>query len=357
MTRKTFVQLCASILLAGALAFTVAQAQNSTAASGARVTADKTLIPAAAWDCGMPGGIPKPESGTLVLEAEVKLEAIYDVGQTPFGKRQAAVTQIGTMSGPKIEGSILPGGLDYQLILANGVVEVEQILVLRLSNNQHVIMRNAGTGPDAGDLRVVYDFEAPTTGDFAWLNTGKFAGRRTIDAATKTMRLSIYDVSAVTVATAAAQVVTITKPTGVPPQPWDFRHADASEKKGEMILTEIVTLGGSQQVRGGKRGNRNVLPITGGTLSGMITGRILFGGADYQTSGFDGPPIDARYLWQTTEGDVILVRNTTNKGIGLVPTFETRVDGKHSWLNSGKYLSSPPGMGPGGLTISMYKSL
>jgi hypothetical protein len=340
-------------------------------------TAGKTIVPASTWDCGMPVGIPAPEQGTLVLEAEVKLDAIYDVGQTPFGKRQAVVTQAGTFKGQKIEGTVLTGGLDYQLTLANGVVEVEQILVLRLRDNQHVIMRNAGVGASAGDVRVVYDFEASTTGAFAWLNTGKFVGRRTIDAATKTMRFSIYDVSApLTIAQkigdpdspafgspeflakSAAATARITKPTGVPPQPWDYRHADPSEQKGETILTESVGLEfNGPKVQNGKRGNRNVIPITGGTVTGLVAGKVLFGGADYQNVTKDaGPPIDARYLWQTTEGDIIIVRNTTNPVVGLVPTFETRVDGKYAWLNSGKYLSSPPGMGAGGLlSISMYK--
>jgi hypothetical protein len=341
--------------------------------AGGASTAAKTLVPAPGWDCGMPAGIPVPEAGTLVLEAEVKLDAIYDVGQTPYGKRQAVVTQAGKMTGPKIQADVLAGGLDYQLILANGVVELEQILVLRLSDGSHAIMRNAGVGANAADLRVVYDFEASTTGAFAWLNTGKFVGRRTIDAATKTMRFSIYDVSAVPImpaftvptigvpgglAAAAVARAHITKPAGVPPQPWDYRHADRTEQKGEAIVTEIVGVNfNGQRVQGGKRGNRNVIPITGGTLSGMITGKVLFGGADYQTlGGGGGPPIDARYLWQTTEGDIIVVRNTTNPGIGLVPTFETRVDGKFAWLNSGKYLSSDPGGGPGGLSISMFRS-
>jgi hypothetical protein len=326
---------------------------------GDRNTAEKTLIPTAAWDCGLPAGIPKPELGTLVLEAEVKLDAIYDVGQTPFGKRQAAVTQEGKFTGPKIEGTVLPGGLDYQLVLANGVVEVEQILVIRTSDNRYAILRNAGVGPNANDLRVVYDFEASTQGDFAWLNTGKFVGRRTIDAAAKTMKLSIYEVSGVAAPASPAQTFAIVKPAGVPPQPWDYRHAEKTEQKGDTIATEMVGLGPSQQVRAGKRGNRNVIPITGGTLSGEITGKVVFGGADYQTTGGGangGPPIDARYLWQTTEGEIIIVRNTTNPGIGLVPAFETSVTGKYAWLNSGKYLSSPPGMGQGGVTISIYKS-
>jgi hypothetical protein len=340
------------LLLGAGLLGACANMASSTRTASA---ASKTLLPAASWDCGLPGGIPVPESGVLVLEAQVQLDAVYDVGRTPYGRRQATVTQTGTMKGPKIQAEVLAGGLDFQLTLSNGVVEVEQILVLRTSDGRHVLMRNAGTGRDAGDLRVVYDFEASTTGEYAWLNTGTYVGRRVIDPGARTLRLSIYDVSAVT--GADARTVRIEKPAGVPPQPWDYRRADSAEQKGEEILTEIVTLGRGQSVPAGKRGNRNVLPITGGTLTGLVSGKVLFGGADYQSLGGGGaPPIDARYLWQTPEGDVIIVRNTTNPGIGLVPTFETRVDGKYAWLNSGKYLSSNPGMGAGGLSISMYRS-
>ncbi|MCC6202282.1 MAG: DUF3237 domain-containing protein [Gammaproteobacteria bacterium] len=312
------------------------------------------LLPSPAWDVGMPDGIPAPERGVLVLEAEVRLDAVYDVGRTPYGLRQATVTQEGTLTGPKIQAELLPGGLDFQLVLVNGVVEVEQIFVLRTSDQNHVIMRNAGTGPSADDLRIVYDFEAPTAGEFAWLNSGKYVGRRVIDSNARTMRFTIYEVS--DVAAEPAHAIRIEKPTNVPPQPWDYRHADAGEQRGEEILTEIVTLGRSQRLPNGKRGNRNVIPIAGGTVTGLVTGKVLFGGADYQSLGGGAPPIDARYLWQTTEGDVIIVRNTTNPGIGLVPTFETRVDGKYAWLNAGRYLSSNPGMGAGGLSISMFRS-
>lgn len=337
------------------LVFTAGLLAGCATADKTSSTASSTLMPSPLWDCGMPEGIPRPEAGVLVLEAEVALDAIYDVGRTPYGKRHATVTQAGKMTGPKIQAEVLPGGLDFQLTLPNGVVEVEQILVLKTNDDRYVIMRNAGTGIDATDLRVVYDFEASTAGSYGWLNTGKYVGRRVIDAATKTMRFKIYDVSGVASAE-AARTSRIAKPAGLPPQPWDYRHADAAEQRGETILTETVTLGRSQQVQAGKRGNRNVIPITAGTVTGLVSGKVLFGGADYQSLGNNGPPIDARYLWQTPEGEIIIVRNTTNPGIGLVPTFETAIDGKYAWLNSGKYLSSNPGMGAGGLSISMYRS-
>ncbi len=87
---------------------------------------------------------------------------------------------------------------------------------------------------------------------------------------------------------------------------------------------------------------------------GNITGKVLAGGADYQNLS-NPATIDARYLWQTDDGEIIIVRNAGPFG-SLVPTFEAQVHGKYSWLNSGTYLSSNPGMGAGGVSLTMYKS-
>ena len=82
---------------------------------------------------------------------------------------------------------------------------------------------------------------------------------------------------------------------------------------------------------------------------------MLSGGADYQN--LSAPPaIDARYLWQAADGEIMIVRNTTSNVGGLVPTFETRIDGPYAWLNTGLYLSSNPGLANGGVKITMYDS-
>lgn len=101
-------------------------------------------------------------------------------------------------------------------------------------------------------------------------------------------------------------------------------------------------------------GGRNVIPITGGNLSGKITGRILAGGADYQCLA-NPMTFDARYLWQTEDGDVIIVRNA-GPVASLAPIFEVRVDSKHAWLNKGTYLSSSPTVGAGSVRLSFYES-
>ena len=85
----------------------------------------KVLVPHRSWDCGMPEGIPSPESGALIFQAEVKLERIANIGKTPYGDRQVAVVQDGALSGTKVSGSVMPGALDLELKLSNGTIEVE----------------------------------------------------------------------------------------------------------------------------------------------------------------------------------------------------------------------------------------
>ena len=314
----------------------------------------KVMVPHESWNCGMPEGIPAPESGKLIFEADLKLAAVYSLGKTPYGTRQVAVVQEGTFTGAKVSGTVAAGSLDLELTLANGVIEVEQQIVLKASDGKYIYVRAAGTGANAKDVRIVPDFEAPNVSDFAWLNTGRYVARRIVNASGKTMSLRVYDVSGIATSAHASNVIRISKPAGVPAQPWDYRRAAAEEKQGNQLITERVTLSPSQSVGASKHGNRNIIPITGGELTGRLTGKVLFGGADYQNL---SPPatIDARYLWQTNDGDIILVRNGGAFG-SLVPTFEVRTDSSYAWLNTGRFLSSNPGPQAGGVGITMFDS-
>jgi hypothetical protein len=285
-----------------------------------------------------------------MFEAHLRLDRLAAIGRTPFGMRRVAVGLEGTVTGPKLNGTVMGGALEFELTLSNGVIEVEQIFVFRTDDGRYIYSRNAGVGPHAGDIRVVMDFEAPNGSAVEWLNSGKYVARRTLDENARTLSVRVYDVSSVP----PASQIRIAKPAETPPQPWNNRTRGAEEKPGAELIVETVALLPSQRVGPSKRGIRNIIPIRGGELSGRITGKVLPGGADYQN--LSAPPaIDARYLWQAADGEIIIVRNTTSTG-GLVPTFEARVDGPYAYLNTGKYLSSNPGMANGGVKITMYDS-
>ncbi|MFO1477596.1 MAG: DUF3237 family protein [Verrucomicrobiota bacterium] len=315
---------------------------------------DKVLVPSKAWPCGMPEGIPVPECGVPVLEVNLQLGQVYDLGKTPFGHRNVFVVREGTVKGGKIHGSVMPGGLLLELSFSNAAMEVEQVLVIRTLDEKFIYVRSLGTAADPSDVRIVPDFEAPFASDYGWLNTGRYAGRRELDLAGKTMKLTIFDISGSAAASDRTNAVQVLKPAGLKDQPLDGRRPAAGEVRRGELITENVTLGAGQYVGATKNGGRNIIPITGGTLSGKITGKVLAGGADYQKLA-DPMTLDARYLWQTDGGDVVIVRNTGTIN-SLVPRFEVGLDSKYAWLNSGTYLSSSPRIGDGAVTLTFHES-
>jgi len=344
-----------TLVCMGILVFSLSLTLNGTALDVVEYAGDgKILIPNKSWPCGMGNGIPVPEHGVPVFEASLKLDQAYDVGRTQYGQRDVLVIQAGTISGERISGSVMPGGLDFQLSFSNGGMEIEQIFVLRTEDGKYIYMRSPGTAADRSDVRMTPVFEAPNESSYRWLNTGKYAGRRVMNLAAGTMKISVFEISGVAVSPDSSNSVRVTKPADVRDQPWDYRKVSAEEKRGDQLISENVTLGAGQMVGATGKSNRNIIPITGGTLTGRITGKVLAAGADYQNLA-NPATIDARYLWQTDEGEVIIVRNGGSFGM-LAPTFEVRLDSKYLYLNKGLYLSSNPGMGKGGVALTFYES-
>ena len=309
---------------------------------------DATIVPDPSWTCGMPDGIPAPSSGTLAFSVSLTLSATHNVGNTQYGKRRQLDVSGGTITGDKLKGTVLTGGLDYELTLSTGAMELEEVLIYKTSDNASIFVRNCGVAaPGDSVVRIVPDIEAPTAGSYAWLNTTKLVGTRTV--AGDKVTLDIYDVSKAAASTAKVQ---LKDPAGVPNTSWDC--VAGSGTNGDSVFTENVTLGSTFSVSNAKRGSRNIIPITGGTTTGKVAGKILNGGADYQLAGSAGTTLDARYTLAPTDGAFIIVRNC-GPGTGLVPAFEAAVDGPYKFLNDGKFLSSAPGAGAGGVSITFYE--
>lgn len=328
-------------------------ASGGSASGGAPAETDastSTIIPDPSWDCGSPDGIVPPEMGELVFEATLPTDVAIVMGVTPYGNRRVIGLQEGEFSGPEISGQFLTGGIDFELSLTSGSVEVEQVAMLRASDDSLIYLRSCGVAPRGEDaVRFIPDFEIANSSEFSWLNSGEFVATRVFDSLAQEMKIAVYDVSGVTL---PEQEIVLQDPADVPNQPWVC--ATSSGTQGAVVFTEVVTLGGSLSVGESKRGSRNVIPITGGTMTGQFEGIVVPGGADYQLL-TGGATLDARYTLKANDGEHLIVRNC-GPANALVPLFEARVDGIYNFLNEGNYLSSGPGAASGGVSITFYEA-
>lgn len=318
--------------------------------SGGRPALDEaTLIPDPSWTCGRPEGIAAPTRGKLVLTAKLQLGEAHDVGVTQFGHRRVVDVKGGSLTGEDLSGAVLAGGLELELELSNGSTELEQRHVIRSDDGTLLYLRTCGVAPpDESVVRIAAHLEVSRTSPLAKLSDANLIGTRRVDATSGTVELAIYDMDGVK---ADGPQVVVRDPSGEPQQAWDCAVGAGSQ--GPSVFTETVTLGASLAVGQGKSGTRNIIPITGGVVSGRLQGKVLAGGADYQL--IDGSTqLDARYTLSAADGELVVVRNCGTFG-ALIPVFEARAAGPYAFLNTGAFLSSNPGSATGGVSITVYE--
>ena len=80
----------------------------------------------------------------FVCEIKVKVEKPYDIGNTGTGIRKIIPLLGGTFRGPLLQGTILPGGADSQLIKENEVADISARYVLQTDDNALIYLSNTG---------------------------------------------------------------------------------------------------------------------------------------------------------------------------------------------------------------------
>lgn len=312
-----------------------------------------TLLPHKSWACGMPDGIPAPKAGAPAFEVRLQLGEVYKLGRTQFGERVLYEIVGGNVQGQALTATVMDRGLDWELTLPNQALEIEQVAVLRTDDGTNIFMRSCGAAPSAqGEIRMVPDIEAPSTGRYSWLNDTKLVATRTVDVATKTMTLSVYDVESVVMSD--DEIVEIEEPDSLPDQTWECAKA-MGERDGVLYMASVGIDAGSVAVGASKRGTRNIVPITGGMFSGRITGTVLSGGADFQLQVAGELQLDARYTLKTDDGELIVIRNC-GTFTTAVPVYEAREDGAYAFLNASKWLATGTGLGVGVVNMTIYEA-
>lgn len=119
----------------------------------------------------------------FVMQLKVTLGETYTCGDTQHGRRTVIPITGGTFEGPRIKGTILNGGADYQLHnAALNRTELEAIYSLKTDDGVYIHIRNRGiiaNGKDEQGNPTFYfkcapQFEAPSDSRYAWLNNSLF---------------------------------------------------------------------------------------------------------------------------------------------------------------------------------------
>ena len=129
----------------------------------------------------------------FVFEARVSVAAPLVIGPATVGLRRVIPITGGTVSGPRLNGRVVPGGADWQFVRPDGVLALEAKYTLESDDGVLIMVTNRGMrhGPAAviekltrGEtvdsseyyFRTSAEFEAPAESKYAWLNRAIFIG-------------------------------------------------------------------------------------------------------------------------------------------------------------------------------------
>ncbi len=145
----------------------------------------------------------------LLYTSEIEIEAPLQVGHSPYGERRIINITGGNFSGPRLSGRILTGGADWQIILKDGLTQVEARYTLQTDDGALIYVTNWGLrhGPKeviarlgAGEYVDPHEYYFRTqprfeTGDpkYAWINKviAVAAGERLADK----VIITVYEVT------------------------------------------------------------------------------------------------------------------------------------------------------------------
>jgi len=133
-------------------------------------------------------------------ELTVKLDPALVVGETPHGMRRIIPIIGGTVQGPTINGEILKGGADWQIVRKDGVAELEAHYQFKTDDGVIIYIKNIGmrvatpevaariakgekVDPSQYYFRAIPKFEAPA-GKYEKINNAIYVctGERLPDA-------------------------------------------------------------------------------------------------------------------------------------------------------------------------------
>lgn len=120
----------------------------------------------------------------FTCELKVSINQALELGKTPKGERIIIPISGGTFKGPKLQGTVLSGGADYQLLSPDGKrTELNAIYTIQTDDGVLIHVRNEGLFCAHADndippyFMASPRFEAPIDSKYAWMNNAVFIAK------------------------------------------------------------------------------------------------------------------------------------------------------------------------------------
>ncbi|WP_461642188.1 DUF3237 domain-containing protein [Labilibaculum euxinus] len=123
----------------------------------------------------------------FMWDAKVKIGNMVVVGESKRGTRRMIPITGGSFKGPNIQGEVLPGGEDWQLVRPDGDTELNARYLLKTNDGIIIqVINKALMHVPAKDeegsfyIKSIVDLEAPTDSRYDYLNHAIFIGTLTM---------------------------------------------------------------------------------------------------------------------------------------------------------------------------------
>lgn len=135
----------------------------------------------------------------FVYEAIVDIAEVQSLGESPVGGRFIVNILGGEFKGPLLQGKILPGGADRQLLRPDGIKELDALYEMQTDDGVIITVHNQVTidipSPDQRYARSVVKFRAPS-GNYEWLNRRVFVGTlESLKPARMAVKIRVYQLN------------------------------------------------------------------------------------------------------------------------------------------------------------------
>lgn len=153
--------------------------------------------------------LPPPPPLVPMTQVRCEVGELVSLGAAPHGERRYVPLGGGTVAGPELNGTIVEGGVDWQLHRADGVLEIAAHYVVRTGDGALVEVRSEGYrhGPPEVMARLARGEQVPreayffrtvvrfTTGAPAWAHLNKVLALACGEREARLVKLDLYRIT------------------------------------------------------------------------------------------------------------------------------------------------------------------